>query len=69
MQIDNCSAHRHEAFQCAAFLMDWLKTRAPFWKREQAQGEARWVDARESDDEAAARWHLPGSPASAGGRP
>lgn len=63
------SAHRHEAFQCAAFLMDWLKTRAPFWKREQAQGEARWVDARESDDEAAARWHLPGSPASAGGRP
>ena len=55
------SAHRHEAFQCAAFLMDWLKTRAPFWKREQAQGEARWVDARESDDEAAARWHLPGT--------
>lgn len=63
------SANRHEAFQCASFLMDWLKTRAPFWKREQAQGEARWVDARESDDEAAARWHLPGSPASAGGRP
>ena len=50
------SAHRHAAFDGAAFLMDWLKTQAPFWKREQAGGEGRWVEARESDDRAAARW-------------
>lgn len=52
------SAHRHEAFDCAAFLMDWLKTRAPFWKKEIAAGRGRWVDARESDEAAAHRWHL-----------
>ncbi|MGB0411483.1 MAG: molybdenum cofactor biosynthesis protein MoaE, partial [Pikeienuella sp.] len=46
-----------EAFEAAAFLMDYLKTRAPFWKKEEtAGGETRWVDAREADDEAAARW-------------
>ena len=50
------SAHRHQAFDCASFLMDWLKTRAPFWKKETAGGESRWVDARESDELAAARW-------------
>jgi len=50
------SAHRHQAFDCASFLMDWLKTRAPFWKKETAGGESRWVDARESDERAAARW-------------
>ncbi len=50
------SAHRAAAFEAAAFLMDYLKTRAPFWKREEGQGEARWVDARESDDQAATRW-------------
>lgn len=50
------SAHRGEAFQCAEFLMDWLKTQAPFWKKESAAGESRWVDARVSDDQAAARW-------------
>jgi molybdopterin synthase catalytic subunit len=50
------SAHRGEAFQACEFVMDWLKTRAPFWKKEAtAQGD-RWVDARESDDAAAARW-------------
>lgn len=48
--------HRGEAFQCAEFLMDWLKTRAPFWKKETAGGDSRWVDARIADDEAAARW-------------
>ena len=52
------SAHRQQAFDCAAFLMDWLKTRAPFWKKEIAGGNARWVDARESDEAAARRWHL-----------
>lgn len=50
------SAHRGEAFQCAEFLMDWLKTQAPFWKKESGGEGARWVDARVSDDEAAARW-------------
>jgi len=51
------SAHRQQAFDCAAFLMDWLKTRAPFWKKEIAGADARWVDARESDEAAAQRWH------------
>ncbi len=56
------SAHRGQAFQCAEFLMDWLKTQAPFWKKESSGGESRWVDARTSDDEAAARWGgLPGT--------
>lgn len=50
------SAHREAAFEAAAFLMDYLKTRAPFWKREDGQGETRWVDARESDDRAAEKW-------------
>lgn len=51
------SRHRQAAFEAAAFLMDYLKTRAPFWKREAApDGTASWVDARECDDAAAARW-------------
>lgn len=50
------SKHRGQAFQCAEFLMDWLKTQAPFWKKESAGGVSRWVDARSADDEAAARW-------------
>ncbi|MFP5406634.1 MAG: molybdopterin synthase catalytic subunit MoaE [Gammaproteobacteria bacterium] len=50
------SSHRGEAFAACEFIMDYLKTEAPFWKKERtAQGE-RWVEARESDDEAAARW-------------
>lgn len=50
------SAHRGEAFDACRFIMDYLKTEAPFWKKEAtAQGE-RWVDARESDDEARQRW-------------
>ena len=50
------SQHRAAAFEAASFLMDYLKTRAPFWKRElRASGES-WIDARDSDDEAAARW-------------
>lgn len=54
------AAHRQQAFDGAAFLMDWLKTRAPFWKKEIAGDDARWVDARESDEAAAARWASPG---------
>ena len=50
------SAHRGEAFAACEFIMDYLKTRAPFWKREATPQGARWVDARVSDDEAAARW-------------
>lgn len=50
------SAHRGEAFAACEFIMDYLKTRAPFWKREATPSGARWVDARESDDSAAARW-------------
>ena len=50
------SAHRGEAFAACEFIMDYLKTRAPFWKKEQTPQGARWVDARSSDDHAAARW-------------
>jgi molybdopterin synthase catalytic subunit len=51
------SAHRRDAFQACEFLMDYLKTRAPFWKRETlSDGRERWVDAREGDSEAAERW-------------
>jgi len=49
-------AHRGEAFAACEFIMDYLKTRAPFWKREVTPAGARWVDARETDDTAAARW-------------
>ncbi|HWV83655.1 MAG TPA: molybdopterin synthase catalytic subunit MoaE [Hyphomicrobiaceae bacterium] len=55
--VVTASAHRHAAFEAAAFLMDYLKTRAPFWKKEtDASGEGHWVDARESDDAALERW-------------
>jgi molybdopterin synthase catalytic subunit len=51
------SAHRQAALDATAFLIDWLKTRAPFWKKERfADGAESWVDAREADDAAAARW-------------
>ena len=49
-------AHRGEAFAACEFIMDYLKTRAPFWKKEQTPSGERWVDARASDDEKAARW-------------
>ncbi len=49
-------AHRGEAFQACEFIMDFLKTRAPFWKKETTPEGSRWVDARDSDDAAAARW-------------
>jgi molybdopterin synthase catalytic subunit len=49
-------AHRGEVFAACEFIMDYLKTRAPFWKKEDTPDGARWVDARDSDDSAAARW-------------
>jgi molybdopterin synthase catalytic subunit len=55
-------AHRGAAFEACAFIMDYLKTRAPFWKREQTPAGHRWVEARTSDDEAAARWGTGESP-------
>ena len=53
------SAHRGDAFAACEFIMDFLKTRAPFWKKEDTDDGGRWVDARESDDVAAARWAPP----------
>ncbi|MDJ0893709.1 MAG: molybdenum cofactor biosynthesis protein MoaE [Alphaproteobacteria bacterium] len=50
------SAHRQAAFDACQFLIDWLKTKAPFWKLEQTSEGDKWVDARGSDDAAAARW-------------
>ena len=50
------SAHRGDAFAACEFVMDYLKTRAPFWKKEDTPEGGRWVDARDADDSAAARW-------------
>ncbi|MDP6706012.1 MAG: molybdopterin synthase catalytic subunit MoaE [Alphaproteobacteria bacterium] len=50
------SAHRQAALEACAFLIDWLKTKAPFWKLEDTGAGDRWVESRESDDTAAARW-------------
>jgi molybdopterin synthase catalytic subunit len=50
------SEHRQAAFQAAEFLMDYLKANAPFWKREESPGRTGWTEARQNDDEAAARW-------------
>jgi molybdopterin synthase catalytic subunit len=52
------SAHRGESFKACEFLMDYLKTQAPFWKKEQTPQGARWVDARVSDDAALAKWGI-----------
>jgi molybdopterin synthase catalytic subunit len=61
------SAHRGQAFQGCEFLMDYLKTEAPFWKKETTPEGARWVDARVADDAALARWGIvPGNLAQAG---
>lgn len=54
-----CSRHRRAAFDACAFLMDWLKTRAPFWKLEETAAGARWVEATAGDEAAAARWSEP----------
>lgn len=55
------SAHRGESYQACEFLMDYLKTQAPFWKKEETPQGARWVDARVSDDAALARWGIQAS--------
>ena len=55
------SAHRGESFKACEFLMDYLKTQAPFWKKEVTPEGARWVDARVSDDQALARWGIQAS--------
>ncbi|HET6718350.1 MAG TPA: molybdopterin synthase catalytic subunit MoaE [Rhodocyclaceae bacterium] len=54
--VATTSAHRGEAFAACEFVMDYLKTQAPFWKREETPNGARWVDARETDDHALKRW-------------
>jgi molybdopterin synthase catalytic subunit len=54
--VATASPHRAAALESSAFLIDWLKTKAPFWKLEETAGESRWVTARAADDEAAARW-------------
>ncbi|SDD51732.1 molybdopterin synthase subunit MoaE [Paracidovorax valerianellae] len=61
------SAHRGQSFQACEFLMDYLKTQAPFWKKEATPQGARWVDARESDDAALARWGIAAVPNAAEG--
>lgn len=54
--VATASPHRQAAFDACQFLIDWLKTQAPFWKQEETPAGAQWVEARESDDAAAARW-------------
>lgn len=58
------SAHRGESFKACEFLMDYLKTQAPFWKKEKTPAGAHWVDARVSDDAALQRWGISGANAS-----
>ncbi len=60
------SAHRGESFKACEFLMDYLKTQAPFWKKESTPAGERWVDARVSDDDALRRWGLQADNAAAG---
>jgi len=61
MMVAVTSAHRGSAFQACEFLMDFLKTQAPFWKKEQTPTGARWVDARMADDAALRRWGITAS--------
>ena len=58
MMVAVISAHRGQSFQACEFLMDYLKTQAPFWKKERTPEGARWVDARVTDDAALARWGI-----------
>ena len=57
--VATASPHRQAALEACAFLIDWLKTKAPFWKLEETAAGAQWVEARDSDDDAAARWSTP----------
>ncbi|MGY8991240.1 MAG: molybdenum cofactor biosynthesis protein MoaE [Rhodospirillales bacterium] len=54
--VATAAAHRQDAFEACQFLIDWLKTQAPFWKLEETQEGSHWVAARDSDDQAAQRW-------------
>lgn len=54
--VATAAAHRDAAFDACRFLIDWLKTKAPFWKLEETGAGARWVEAKDSDDQAAAKW-------------
>lgn len=54
--VGTASAHRHAAFEAAQFMMDYLKSRAPFWKKQQGEQGGEWVESRNSDSEAIARW-------------
>jgi len=56
--VATASAHRHAALESCAFLIDWLKTRATFWKYEEGPDGGLWVEAKEADDAATRRWHL-----------
>ena len=58
--VITASAHREAAFAACHFLIDWLKTKAPFWKLEEGREGATWVEAKDSDDDAAARWEKSG---------
>ncbi len=58
--VATASSHREAAFAAAEFLMDFLKTRAPFWKQVEKSGEKTWIDAKQSDDAAAGRWKTGG---------
>jgi molybdopterin synthase catalytic subunit len=59
--VATTAMHRAEAFESCAFVMDYLKTQAPFWKKERTDQGERWVDAREADDSALARWGVSGT--------
>ena len=69
MMVAVASAHRGHAFQACEFLMDYLKTQAPFWKKETTPDGSRWVDARVADDAALARWGIVAGNASANANP
>lgn len=57
--VATSSTHREAAFAACEFIMDYLKTRAPFWKKEQTSSGSHWVEGRDSDQQAAARWNTP----------
>ena len=57
--VATASSHRQAALESCQFLIDWLKTKAPFWKQEESAAGSQWVAARESDDQAAERWRKP----------
>jgi molybdopterin synthase catalytic subunit len=56
--VVTAATHRAAAFESCEFLMDWLKTKAPFWKLEETAGGTNWIEAKDSDDMAAARWDM-----------